>query len=155
MKKLVLLAIIAAALVLTGCPSPAGGNPNNNTPAQVDYLARLIGTWQPEGYDSGGFITITHPTDPSQHCKFKGQWVFTATTYAFSIEIKETTFSGTGMPNGISNIGPKNLYGVDAEKYYTEEKQNNGTPHDGAPVPYKISVTALYVFTAVGPLYKK
>ena len=81
MKKLVLLAIIAAALVLTGCPNPAGGNPNNNTPAQVDYLERLIGTWQTAGYDNGDFIYFVHPFDSTQHCKLRAQWVFTATTY--------------------------------------------------------------------------
>lgn len=152
MKKLVLLAIIAAALVLTGCPNPAGGNPNNNTPAQVDYLARLIGTWQTADYDNGEFITITHPTDPSQHCKFKGQWVFTATTYTVSYEIKESTI--TSMPDEVVNDTPKLLYGVDAENYYTREKLNNGTHGDGGPTNYEIKSNALYV-VGVGPLYKK
>ena len=152
MKKLVLLASLTVALVLTGCPSPAGGNPNNNTPAQVDYLARLIGTWQTAGYDNGEFITITHPTDPSQHCKFKGQWVFTATTYTISYEIKESTI--VGMPNEAANNPSKTLYGVDAKNYYTREKLNDGTPGDGGSVNYEIKGTALYV-VGVGPLYKK
>ena len=141
--------------MLTGCPSPAGGgNPNNNTPVQVDYLARLIGTWQTEGYDNGGFITITHPTDPSQHCKFKGQWVFTATTYTISVEIKESTIADNGMPNGKRNYPPRPLYGVDAENYYTREKLNNGKPGDGDPFNYEIKSNALYV-VGIGPLYKK
>lgn len=152
MKKLVLLAIIAAALVLTGCPNPAGGNPNNNTPAQVDYLERLIGTWQTAGYDNGDFIYFVHPFDSTQHCKLRAQWVFTATTYTTFLEIKESTIAG--MSNGVENNPSKTLYGVDVKKYYTSEKLNNGTPHDGSPIDYEIKGGALYV-VGVGPMYKK
>lgn len=152
MKKLVLLAIIAAALVLTGCPNPAGGNPNNNTPAQVDYLARLIGTWQTLGYDNGDFITFISPTNPAQSCKIKAQWIFTPTTYAIFSEIKESTI--TSMPDKVINDAPKPLYGVDARNYYTSKKLNTGTPQDGHPIPYEIRGNALYV-VGVGPMYKK
>ena len=152
MKKLVLLAIIAAALVLTDCPNPAGGNPNNNTPVQVDYLARLIGTWQTAGYDNGDFVLFTHPTDPNQHCELKAQWVFTATTYVISDEIRNSNI--VGMNNEVINDVPKPLYGVDAKNYYTSPKLNDGSHGDGHPIPYEIKGGALYV-VGVGPMYKK
>lgn len=97
MKKLVLLAIIAAALVLTGCPSPAGGNPNNNTPAQIDYLERLIGTWQTEGYDSGKFITVTIEADPSGKSpaysfEFKAKHVFSGKNWTTEMVCRNSTY---------------------------------------------------------------
>ena len=81
MKKLVvLLAIFTAALVLTGCPSPAGGNPNNNTPAQVDYLARLIGTWKTHDYDADQYVSVVDTgITPSVTYDIKAKWTFTRT----------------------------------------------------------------------------
>ncbi|WP_428771394.1 hypothetical protein V1L52_05435 [Treponema sp. HNW] len=155
MKKIIslVLAVIGMLLLLVACPNTAGGNPGGGTPpGEIDYLARLIGTWQTPGYDEGAFIEFTHPTDSNQHCKFKAQWIFTATTYAISNEIKESTI--TGMPNGVENDPPKPLYGVDANNYYTSEKLNNGSPHDGHPISYEIKNNALYILGA-GPLYKK
>ena len=154
MKKLFLTCVFAVAIILTGCSNAAGGNPagNNSGTGEIDYLARLIGTWQTTGYDNGDFIYLVHPSDPNQHCKIKAQWVFTDKTYTVSREIKESTI--TGVPDGVKNDSPKPLYGVDAKNYYTAEKLNNGTPHDGHPVNYEIKNGALYV-VSVGPMYKQ
>ena len=75
-----------------------------------------------------------------------------STTYTISYEIKESTI--TSMPDKVINDAPKPLYGVDAKKYYTREKLNDGTPHDGYPIDYEIKDGALYV-VGVGPMYKK
>ena len=99
MKKLVLLAIVAAALILTGCPNPAGGNSagNNGGTGETDYLARLIGTWQTEEYDSGKFITVTIEADPSGNSpaysfEFKAKHVFSGKNWTTEMVCRNSTY---------------------------------------------------------------
>ena len=47
--------LIAALSLFAGCSNSASGSDD----AEVDYAARLLGTWYTPGYDGGQYIPVT------------------------------------------------------------------------------------------------
>ena len=57
MKKMMIgMMLIAALGLFAGCSNGASGNDNGG---EVDYAARLLGTWYTPGYDGGQYIPVT------------------------------------------------------------------------------------------------
>lgn len=146
MKKIVLtaVAVFSVLLVLTGCPGAAGGSVGGTNSGEIDYLARLIGTWQTPGFETGEFITRNDPDDPSKTFKVKAKYTFTATTHSGFLEVKDST--STNIPDRAHEEKNRPLSRVDNENFYL-----SGTWQ----IPYEIKNNALYVLGFIGPMYKK
>ena len=134
MKKLLTAMLLGAALfAVSGCTNAAGGGSGNgDTSGEIDYLARLIGTWETEGYDTNQFITFTDSNDSS-------------TTYTPFYEVRNSNIPS--RPNGEVTPSPNHIYGIDANYFYT-------APSNGGRIEYRIESNILYV-AGMGPFYKK
>ena len=155
MKKLLTAMLLGAALfAVSGCTNAAGGGSGNgDTSGEIDYLARLIGTWETEGYDRGEFITTTirsyDPNDPTiVTCKMKARVVFTRTGWTRSYKIID---ANPPLPTGFLQE-ENNIYldiaKVDSEYVYPDANTDVGR------LPYKFHNGAFYMFI-YGPLHKK
>lgn len=147
MKKLLTAMLLGAALfAVSGCTNAAGGGSGNSgTSGEIDYLARLIGTWETEGYASNQFITYTDPDDSSQTCEWKARLIFTSTTYRPFYEVRNSNIPS--RPNGEVTPSTNHIYSIDANYFYT-------APSNGGRIEYRIESNILYV-AGMGPFYKK
>ena len=83
------VAVFSVLLVLTGCPSAAGGTNSG----KIDYAARLIGTWKTKGYDKGEFVEVpvSHPYTGTR--KIREQITFTGNKIIITSESKDSSYS--------------------------------------------------------------
>ena len=155
MKKLLTAMLLGAALfAVSGCTNAAGGGSGNGgTSGEIDYLARLIGTWETEGYNEGTLVPVTiksyNPNDTTTvTCKMKARVVFTRTGWTRSYEIKDSS-DPTHLPNETDeSIMPMPIAKVDANDVYPDANTEVGR------LPYKFENGAFYMYIW-GPLYKK
>lgn len=154
MKKLLTVMLLGAALfAVSGCTNAAGGGSGNGgTSGEIDYLARLIGTWETEGYDEGTWVPVTiksyDPNDPTTvTCKMKARVVFTRTGWTRSYEIKDSSDTTIVQNEKQENV-PLEIAKVDSGFVYPDANTEVGR------LPYKFENGAFYMFIW-GPLYKK
>ena len=76
MKKMMIgMMLIAALSLFAGCSNGVSGNDNGG---EVDYAARLLGTWYTPGYDADQYIPVTDTTIPLTY-EYKAKLTFTRT----------------------------------------------------------------------------
>mgnify|MGYP000922825261 CR=1 FL=1 len=94
MKKLLTAMLLGAALfAVSGCTNAAGGGSGNGgTSGEIDYLARLIGTWYTPGYDRDEYISVIDETHtPPLTYKYKTKLTFTRTEFIAEGSYKDSS----------------------------------------------------------------
>ena len=98
MKKIVLtaVAVFSVLLVLTGCPGAAGGSVSGTNSGEIDYLARLIGTWKTHDYDAdqeeNQYVSVVDTgITPSVTYDIKAKWTFTRTSISWEATYKNSS----------------------------------------------------------------
>ena len=94
MKKLLTAMLLGAALfMVSGCTNAAGGGSGNGgTSGEIDYLARLIGTWYTPGYDRDEYISVIDETHtPPLTYKYKTKLTFTRTEFIAEGSYKDSS----------------------------------------------------------------
>ena len=99
MKKMMIgMMFIAALGLFAGCSNSASGSDNG----EVDYAARLLGTWYTPGYDADQYISVINTTEnPPLTYKYKTKLTFTRTEF-----IAEGSYKDSSDESLIKN-GPK------------------------------------------------
>lgn len=89
MKKMMIgMMFIAALSLFAGCSNSASGSDNG----EVDYAARLLGTWYTPGYDADQYISVTDTTEnPPLTYKYKAKRTFTRTESVAEINYKDSS----------------------------------------------------------------
>ena len=101
MKKIVLtaVAVFSVLLVLTGCPGAAGGSVSGTNSGEIDYAARLIGTWKTRDYDADQYVSVVDTgITPSITYDIKAKWTFTRTLVSW-----EATYKNSSNEKAIKN----------------------------------------------------
>ena len=104
MKKMMIgIMLIAALGLFAGCSNSASGSDNG----EVDYAARLLGTWYTPGYDAGKYIFVTDTTqNPPLTYQYKEKLTFTRTEYVEEIDYKDSSDESL-IKNGPRRDGDK------------------------------------------------
>ena len=98
MKKMMIgMMLIAALSLFAGCSNSASGSDNG----EVDYAARLLGTWYTPGYDTDQYISVTD-TPPLTY-EYKEKLTFTRTEI-----ISEGSYKNSSDESLIKN-GPRTV----------------------------------------------
>ena len=90
MKKMMIgMMLIAALGLFAGCSNGASGSDDGG---EVDYAARLIGTWYTPGYDRDEYISVIDETHtPPLTYKYKTKLTFTRTEFIAEGSYKDSS----------------------------------------------------------------
>ena len=102
MKKMMIgMMLIAALSLFAGCSNGASGSDDGG---EVDYAARLLGTWYTPGYDADQYISVVDKTKtPFLTYEYKAKLTFTRTEI-----ISEGSYKNSSDESLIEN-GPRTV----------------------------------------------
>ena len=119
MKKMMIgMMLIAALGLFAGCSNSASGSDNG----EVDYAARLLGTWYTPGYDADQYISVTDITEnPPLTYKYKAKLTFTRTEIISEGSYKDSSDESL-VKNGTRTVTHK-IIAITAT-YFQEKKDS-------------------------------
>ena len=128
MKKMMIgIMLIAALGLFAGCSNSASGSDNG----EVDYAARLLGTWYTPGYDADQYISVTDITENSPLTyEYKEKLTFTRTEIISEGSYKDSSDESL-VKNGTRTVTHK-IIAITAT-YFQEKKDSAKTDYEILP----------------------
>jgi len=127
MKKMMIgIMLIATFSLFAGCSNSASGSDNG----EVDYAARLLGTWYTPGYDADQYISVTDTTPPPLTYEYKAKLTFTRTEI-----ISEGSFRNSSDTSLVKNGTRTVIHKIIAitATYFQEKKDSAKTDYEILP----------------------
>ncbi|MGI5106334.1 hypothetical protein H0R94_04725 [Treponema socranskii] len=128
MKKMMIgMMLIAALGLFAGCSNGASGSDDGG---EVDYAARLLGTWYTPGYDADQYISVTDTTPPPLTYEYKAKLTFTRTEI-----ISEGSFRNSSDTSLVKNGTRTVIHKIIAitATYFQEKKDSAKTDYEILP----------------------
>ena len=126
MKKMMIgMMLIAALGLFAGCSNGAAGSDGGG---EVDYAARLLGTWYTPGYDADQYISVTD-TPPLTY-EYKEKLTFTRTEIISEGSYKNSSNTSL-VKNGTRTVIHK-IIAITAT-YFQEKKDSAKTDYEILP----------------------
>ena len=127
MKKMMIgMMLIAALGLFAGCSNGASGSDDGG---EVDYAARLLGTWYTPGYDADQYISVIDTTHPLTY-EYKAKLTFTRTEI-----ISEGSFRNSSDTSWLKNGTRTVIHKIIAitATYFQEKKDSAKTDYEILP----------------------
>ncbi|MGI5092703.1 hypothetical protein [Treponema socranskii] len=129
MKKMMIgMMLIAALGLFAGCSNGASGSDDGG---EVDYAARLLGTWYTPDYDADQYISVTDTTEnPPLTYEYKAKLTFTRTEI-----ISEGSFRNSSDTSLVKNGTRTVIHKIIAitATYFQEKKDSAKTDYEILP----------------------